>query len=190
MKISRALVAGLVLLAVVAAPASAQTSAPAAAAPAKVQPPSMPTPEVLIVLVRSTIMALHHANITGNYTVLRDLAAPGFQAANSAARLGEIFANLRAQQIDLAPVVLITPELVQSPAIGDDGMLRLTGIVPAQPQRIAFQLAFQPVNGFWRQFGIAINAIAAEKDKAAEKPAAAAPASPPAAKPAASSKQK
>jgi hypothetical protein len=47
------------------------------------------------------MLALHHADETGNYTVLRDLGAPGFQAANTASRLSEIFANLRAQRIDL-----------------------------------------------------------------------------------------
>lgn len=184
-------IAVLFLLAALAA-AVAQSGNPPTAAPAKAETPPVPPPEVLVILVRSTLIALHHANATGNYTVLRDLAAPGFQAANSAAQLGQIFANLRAQRVDLAPVVLVTPELTQTPEIGKDGMLKLVGVIPAQPQRIAFQLAFQPVGGFWRPFGIAIDLIAAEKDKSAEKPATAtsAAASPPAAKLAPSTKQK
>jgi hypothetical protein len=193
MRVLRALAAGLIMLAIAATAALPQDKAPAAAANAKAQQIVVPPPEVLIILVRSTIIALHHANITGNYTVLRDLAAPGFQAANSPAQLGQIFANLRSQRIDLAPVVLVTPELVQTPAIGDDGMLKLVGVIPLQPQRIAFQLAFQPVNGFWRPFGIAINPIADDKDKPAERPATGAPAasaSSPAAKAGASNKQK
>ena len=40
------------------------------------------------------LIALDQANKTGNYTVLRDLGSPAFQA-NTAARLGEIFAGLR-----------------------------------------------------------------------------------------------
>ena len=55
----------------------------------------------VLTLVRSTILALHHANITGNYTVLRDLGAPGFQSANTAARLAEVFADLRGRNFDL-----------------------------------------------------------------------------------------
>src|SRR6266702_4668463 len=49
----------------------------------------------VLMLIRSTLLALDQANKTGNYTVLRDLGAPGFQA-NTAARLAEIFAKQRA----------------------------------------------------------------------------------------------
>ena len=62
-----------------------------------------------LILIRSTLIALDHANRTGNYTVLRDLGAPGFQTANTAARLSEIFANLRAQNADLSGVAVIEP---------------------------------------------------------------------------------
>jgi hypothetical protein len=62
-----------------------------------------------LILIRSTLIALDHANRTGNYTVLRDLGAPGFQTANTAARLSEIFANQRAQNADLSGVAVIEP---------------------------------------------------------------------------------
>ena len=52
-------------------------------------------------MIRSTLLALDHANKTGNYTVLRDLGAPGFQA-NTEARLAEIFAAQRKDNIDLS----------------------------------------------------------------------------------------
>lgn len=42
--------------------------------------------------------------------VLRDLAAPSFQAKNSAADLAPIFAALRARHIDLFAVALIGPQ--------------------------------------------------------------------------------
>jgi hypothetical protein len=119
-------VASLFFGAVLMADAAAQVSPPAkdpalAAPPPAAKRPVVPAPEALLIMVRSTLIALHHGNVTGNYTVLRDLAAPGFQAANSAASLGQIFGNLRAQRIDLAPALLLTPELVQGPAIGVSG---------------------------------------------------------------------
>jgi len=46
----------------------------------------------VLILIRSALIALDQANKTGNYTVMRDLGAPGFQV-NSAARLAEIFAT-------------------------------------------------------------------------------------------------
>jgi hypothetical protein len=146
----------------------AQTNSPAPAAATKQQTLQVPSPETLIMLVRSSLLALHHANQTGNYTVLRDLAAPSFQTANSAAQLGQIFANLRNQRVDLAYVALATPELVQGPQIGEDGLLRLVGFFKTPTERVGFQLSFQAVNGYWRPFGVSIspsaeNAAAADK---------------------------
>lgn len=70
---------GLVLGAAVLANAvSAQAATKAEQAAAAPKPASIDRNGVLI-LIRSTLLALDHANKTGNYTVLRDLGAPGFQ---------------------------------------------------------------------------------------------------------------
>ena len=61
---------------------------------AQAGPPPLDRARVNI-LVRTTLVALNNANLTGNYTVLRDLGAPGFRAANTAARLGALFARAR-----------------------------------------------------------------------------------------------
>jgi hypothetical protein len=62
----------------------------------------------VLILVRTTLLALDQANKTGNYTVLRDLGAPGFQI-NTAARLAEIFAGHRRDNLDLSGVAVIDP---------------------------------------------------------------------------------
>ena len=62
----------------------------------------------VLILVRSTLLALDQANKTGNYTVMRDLGAPGFQT-NSAARLAEIFSKQRNEKLDLSGVAAIEP---------------------------------------------------------------------------------
>jgi hypothetical protein len=54
----------------------------AAASPALTVPPA----EVLLVLIRTTLLALNQAVQTGNFTVLRDLGSPDLQAANSPAQ--------------------------------------------------------------------------------------------------------
>ncbi len=55
-------------------------------------------------LARTAMMALHHANATGTYTVLRDLMSREAQNAISAADLASKFAVLRAHRVDLSPV--------------------------------------------------------------------------------------
>ena len=109
----------------------------------------------MLILVRSTLLALDHANKTGNYTVLRDLGAPAFQV-NSAARLAEIFAEQRRDNLDLSGVAAIDPQLSILPQIEENGMMRMAGIFPSIPRQINFEMLFAPVNGQWRLFGLSV----------------------------------
>jgi hypothetical protein len=109
----------------------------------------------VLMLVRSTLLALDHANKTGNYTVLRDIGAPGFQS-NSAARLGEIFAKLRNDNLDLSGVAVLDPQLSLLPQIEANGLMHMTGFFPSVPTQVNFELSFAPVNGQWRRFGISV----------------------------------
>lgn len=107
----------------------------------------------VLILVRSTLLALDHANKTGVYVVLRDLGSPQFQA-NTAARLSEIFAGQRRDKLDLSAVAAVDPQLTTAPLIDANGMLRLVGFFPAGPQQLNFDLTFAPVDGQWRLFAI------------------------------------
>jgi hypothetical protein len=107
----------------------------------------------VLILVRSTLLALDHANKTGVYVVLRDLGSPQFQA-NTAARLSEIFAAQRRDKLDLSAVAALEPQLTAPPQIDANGMLRLVGFFPAGPQQLNFDLTFAPVDGQWRLFAI------------------------------------
>ena len=60
-------------------------------------PVTMPAPDVLVMMVRSTLVAVNQANFTGNYSVLRGLMTPALQARASAAQFAKAFANLREQ---------------------------------------------------------------------------------------------
>lgn len=113
--------------------------------------------EQALYLIRSTLLTLNDANRSGNYTVLRDLAAAGFQARNTAADLGVIFADLRRRRFDLFSVALMAPQLTAQPALDVNRMLRLTGVFPSRPQQIKFDLLFENAGGQWRLFGIAVD---------------------------------
>jgi hypothetical protein len=144
-------------LAAVASPLSAQAPAPATAANQAV----VPDPIVINKLIWSSMAALDHANQTGNYSVLRDLGAPSFQAANSAATLGGIFQALRNEQVDLGYTLLVAPSFQFAPAIVQGELLRIRGTFPLRPAAIAFDLLFQNIGGRWRIFGIAVAPIVA-----------------------------
>ncbi len=138
----------------IATGATAQTAAPAeGAAAAPAQPPGPPA-EIggaeISILIRTTLIALHDANITGNYTVLRDLGASVLQVNNTAADLAAQFAEFRKQRVNLAPTVLFDPVLDQKPELTTDGVLRLVGHVATKPQEVIFDLTFGYEAGAWR----------------------------------------
>src|SRR5437870_3771185 len=63
--------------------------------PAQAQaPPRGPQLDIQTMLVKNALTAANHANITGNYTVLRDLGTSAFRQRNSAAQLAATFENL------------------------------------------------------------------------------------------------
>jgi hypothetical protein len=109
----------------------------------------------VLILIRSILLALDQANKTGNYTVLRDLGAPGFQT-NTAARLAEIFAKLRNDNLDLSGVAVIDPQLSLLPQIEANGLMHMTGFFPSVPTQVNFDLLFAPVAGQWKLFGMSV----------------------------------
>lgn len=119
--------------------------------------PALPDATTMVVLIRGAVIALNQANMTGNYSVLRDMSAPGFQLGNSFAKISTIFADLRKRHLDLGPVAAIDARLFRAAAIDSGGLLRLTGYFASRPEQVNFDLAFQMVEGRWLLFGIGLN---------------------------------
>jgi hypothetical protein len=107
-------------------------------------------------LVWTTMVALDQANTTGNYSVLRDLAAPGFQQSNSPATLAGTFQALRTQRVDLANCLIVAPSFEFPPTIVQGGLLRLRGDFALRPTGVAFDMLFANTGGQWRLFGLSV----------------------------------
>jgi hypothetical protein len=151
----------------VASPTMAQASG---TSDKRVQPkPAQIDRNGVLILTRSVLLALDQANKTGNYTVLRDLGSPNFQA-NSAAGLGDIFAAQRKQALDFSAVAVLEPQLTLLPRIEPNGMLHMAGFFPSAPLQVNFELLFEPVNRQWKIFGVSVN-LTAGGPAAPDKPA-------------------
>lgn len=120
--------------------------------------PQVPPAPVLLALLRGTLAAVNQANLTGNYSVLRDLGAPAFREGYNAAELADRFRPWRDNALDFAAILLLDAKLSQAPAIDPNGVLRLAGYFPTAPLRIGFDLGFQPVGGNWRLATISVDA--------------------------------
>lgn len=107
-------------------------------------------------MVWSTLIAVDHANRTGNYSVLRELGAPSFQQNNDPAKLAQIFANLRAADLGIGRSVLYVPEYTEPPGILENGLYRIRGVIPMRPEGLLFDMLFQYVRGEWRLMGISV----------------------------------
>ncbi len=132
------------------------TAAPAPVAPAPQRQIQLPPPEAMIIMIRASLVALSQANVTNNYSVLSQLGSNDFRQTNTPERLSQVFASFRTNNIDLAPVVFVTPRLSQQPRI-ENGKLRMVGNFPTQPMQVDFDLQFEPSGGIWKLYGIAVN---------------------------------
>lgn len=131
----------------------------------------LPSAETTVILIRATLLSLNDAMRTGNYTVLRDLAAPSFREANTAGRLYEIFSNLAAKRIDLSAVTILAPQVPQAPSIDENKRLHISGYFPGNPVQLNFELVFEAVSNQWRLFGIAVNPTQSVSANASPAPA-------------------
>jgi hypothetical protein len=109
----------------------------------------------LLILIRSTLIALDLSNKSGNYTILREISAPSFAAVNDAARLSALFRSQRERNLDLSGILVYEPQLTVMPEITKEGLLRFAGVFPSPTSQIKFEMLFTPVNGQWKLFGLA-----------------------------------
>ncbi|MGH6670519.1 MAG: hypothetical protein ACRECV_00915 [Xanthobacteraceae bacterium] len=150
--------------------AKALPGPPSEATPLKGLPP-LPGPQGILRLVRSTLIGLNDADLSGDYAVLYALAAPSLQHDVSTAKLAASFKAFRAQKIDIAAITVLTPAFVQPPTVGKDGFLRVAGIFPSRPLQLRFSMAYQFVDGSWRLAALAANAEPVEAGAQSTSPA-------------------
>jgi len=108
----------------------------------------------LLILIRQTLTALDLANKSGNYSILREISAPGFAAVHDASRLSTLFRNQRDRNLDYSGVLVYEPQITAGPEITAEGILRFAGVFPSAGSQISFQMYFSPVNGRWKLFGL------------------------------------
>lgn len=119
-------------------------------------PAPVPGELELAKLIWGTMAAVDNANQSGNYSVLRDLSATGFQINNNPARLSEIFAALRTSNIDLSNALLVAPSYTAPPQMVQPDVLYLRGYFGIRPTSVEFEFYYQWMGGKWRLYGVSI----------------------------------
>lgn len=107
-------------------------------------------------MIWSTVAAVHHANLSGNYSVLRDISAQPFQINYNPAKLTEIFAGLRNSNINLSNALLVPPTYYEAPQMVREDLFRVKGLFQLRPISLTFDMFFQWEQGRWKLAGIDI----------------------------------
>ncbi len=97
-------------------------------------------------LITSSLIALNQANSTNNYSVLRELSSPTFQANNSNEDLQEIFAEIRNSNLDFSAIVNYEPVFEAEPVLDSQNNLLVKGYFPAA-LKIEFDFVYQLIDG-------------------------------------------
>ena len=113
-----------------------------------------------VMLIKNALTAVNQANLTGNYTVLRDLGTPRFRQQHNAADLAITYTSLRQQKVDLSPILVREPQFAQPPVEDPPGRLLLAGSFPTRPLAIHFGVVFQRVEGCWMIDDVAVSVSA------------------------------
>ena len=143
-KILGATAAIALVVAISGSPRSADFAAPP---PSKLQGDSS---RLAFFLTRTLFSAIIQGQLTGNYTVLRDLGTPTFQSTNTAADLSAVFVELENDESDLSETVFLDPEITDVDFFKDRRQIRIRGDYRVRGEKVEFELVYEKAtHRFW-----------------------------------------
>ena len=156
-KLKPRLIVSVAVSIIFAAPvlAASDKPAPPVNAPRISETRAVVSPDLALYLVRTTLMSIHDANLSGNYTVLRDLSGPSLQK-RSASDFANLFGPLRERNLDLFSAALMVPAFTSQPQVGSDNHLHLTGRFTTRPKQLVFDFVFEVDGGTWKPSSLSV----------------------------------
>ncbi len=102
------------------------------------------------ILVKTALLTLNDANITGNYTVLHAKLSKPFRDQFKPEQLKQGFKTFADQKIDYSIVAAKTPIPTGEATIDKRGALLLRGYFDTTPSHVNYELDFIPSEGEWK----------------------------------------
>ena len=130
--------------------------------------PSATTQEVLI---KTSLLTLNDAIVSGNFTVLHAKLARPFRNQVGPDRVKEAFQSFVDQKIDMAAISAAPPVATEDAQIDDRGALLLRGRFDLDRSRVPYALDFYPSDGEWKPIRLNVNVkpLIADKTLSASK---------------------
>jgi len=110
----------------------------------------VPSDRALEALIKSSLLTLNDANVTGNYSVLHAKLSKPFREQFPPEKLKAAFREFREESTDYDIIAAMLPTYDPKPGIDEDGKLVVKGSFPTEPSRVRFELEFIPSDGEWK----------------------------------------
>jgi hypothetical protein len=110
----------------------------------------VPSPHLQEILIKTALLTLNDANITGNYTVLHAKLSKPFREQFTPDRLRQIFKSFADQKSDWGLISAQSPIPTAAAVIDRRGALLLRGFFDTRPSRLTYELDFLPSEGEWK----------------------------------------
>jgi hypothetical protein len=109
------------------------------------------------VLIKTSLLTLNDAIVSGNYTVLHAKLAKPFREQFDPDRLKQAFKSFADQKIDMAAISAAPPVATDDTRIDDRGALLLRGRFEVDRSRLAYELDFLPSEGEWKPISLHVS---------------------------------
>ncbi len=117
----------------------------------------LPSDDMQVRLIKNALITLNNANVTGNYSVLRDLCSPALREEKKASDFAMAFRKARDRNRDMSLVMGLKPIPSRPPTLSPDGRMRLAGFFPTQPLVLHYELVLlNSDRGDWWIDGIVV----------------------------------
>lgn len=111
---------------------------------------TVPSPLKQEILIKTSLLTLNDANLTGNYTVLHAKLAKPFREQFNPDRLKQVFKPFADKKLDLGPIAAKPPIVTADTLIDKRGALVLRGYFDTSPSRVYYEFDFIPSEGEWK----------------------------------------
>ncbi len=113
----------------------------------------IPSPTAQEILIKTSLLTLNDAIVSGDYTVLHTKLAKPFREQFDPDRLKQTFKSFADQKIDMAAISAARPVATDDARIDDRGVLLLRGRFDVDRSRLAYALDFLPSEGELKPIG-------------------------------------
>jgi len=110
----------------------------------------VPSPTMQEILIKTSLLSLNDANLTGDYAVFHDKLAKPFREQFTADQLKQAFKAFAEKKVDLSPIAAKPPVATSESKVDARGALLLRGYFDTRPSRVYYELDYYPSEGEWK----------------------------------------